>query len=169
MSENRIDRLTRELAISTAHRLSRRNLLTSFGKLIIAGLGATILDALPVDRRVQAHSDQNCSDWRWCNMNGYPCKCRGGSNTTCPGSGCNYGGSPWTGCCLSTDDGCYYNVIYYDCCGSCQAASPTCDCGSSDPNANRNWCYNQPATAYKCTLAVVTARCGGCLPPIPPK
>ncbi len=164
MSENSIDRLAKELTISVAHRISRRSFLSSLVKLIVAGSGATIFNALPVDRRiVEAHSNLNCTDWRWCNMTGYPCKCRGGSNTSCPCCGCNYGGTAWTGCCRSDVNGCLYTVTYYDCCGTCPQYSPGCDCYSvSQPL----WCLS--GGTYVCTLAIVGPRCGGCIPPVPP-
>lgn len=158
-SENPIDHLMKNITIAAAHRISRRSFLTSLGKLMLASAGASILDTLPADRRVQAHSDWNCTDWKWCNMNGYPCACRGGSNTTCPDDDCNWGGNPWTGCCWNPSDGCWYTISYYDCCGTCSASPATCDCGDPDQWTQKNWCDSQPSSAYKCTLAVKGAKC----------
>src|SRR5690606_3884010 len=101
---------------SRAKVASRRAFLTRIGRLVLAATGATLLAALPVDRRVAAVDACCGDDWRWCNLSGLPCARCGGTNTSCPGSGCVTTGTPWTGCCLRPGAACANVIQYRDCC-----------------------------------------------------
>lgn len=155
---SRLDSFVAEVAVESAHRIGRRAALTRLGKGLLALVGASILNQLPQDRRVKAHHQAGCSNWKWCNLSGTPCSCAGGSNNNCPtgpGGSCSTAGTPWSGCCQDPSDCCFYTITYYDCCGPCEeTSSPSCEC---DHGSQPYWCDDEANLV--CTLAVKGPKC----------
>lgn len=164
---NNFDERIERALTALAYGISRRGILARVGQLTLGLAGASILNSLPADRRVVYASYNppcggqpcNCNDFLWCGMSGVPCaSCPGGSNTSCPGSGCYTAGSGWSACCYSGS--CGYIVVYYDCCdngsGTCHGSS---DCTALCKNAGTQpfWCNGGTDSNYRCTLATIAS------------
>lgn len=159
--DNQIARTLSRWAKATS---SRRSFLARVGKATIALTGASLMQALPSDRRLVGAAAYNCYDWKWCYMGGYPCaSCHGdygyGTDSSCPSPGCSTAGNPWYGCC-SPDGGSTLRLIEYrDCCaiGGCY---DRLGCDSKCENAQTQyWCNGGDADNYRCTLANIVGAC----------
>lgn len=129
-----------------SQRVSRRSALVKIGNLLFAVAGVELAGALV--RVPVALATHNCSPCKYCYLEGYPCSCCGGTDSTCP-SGCTAQGY-WTGCCCN---GLRYRM--QDCCGGCPSCPGTC-----------HYCTNAPpgtayctSGSYKCTLAYAYSTC----------
>ena len=175
------DRVVEELSRDLSRRLSRRNVLTTMGRLMLGGM---VVPLLPVDRlarsahaeegtgeevvkgwdndKAQTNDPTQCDYWRYCAADGYMCSCCGGSPSACP-PGTVPSPSAWVGTCFNPDDGKHYIIKYRDCCGN-QDACGRCAClGLKDekpvymPQRNNDifWCFGAPTMVYHCSGAVV--------------
>lgn len=62
-----LDNLMSQKLSKWASATPRRGFLARVGKLTLAVVGASLMQALPFDRRVaMAHPGTNCYDWKWC-------------------------------------------------------------------------------------------------------
>ncbi len=150
------DDIVENLSRKLANHMSRRGFLAVLGKTALAFVVWGIAEILlPVDRTNQvAEASHTCSDWRNCDMHGYPCACCGGSSSSCPSG--TQRGSFWTGCCAKPSGGCSL-IYYYDCCGSTGCSN--CEwCTNSNEGT---WCGGVGG-GYKCTLAIIGSSCGPC-------
>ncbi len=156
-----IDQLVAQMTSSWSQKGSRRDFLMRFGKVTLALVGSAVANSLPTDRRVaSADHGSGCTDWKWCYMSGKPCACCGGSNTSCPYSGCVKTGISWTGCCIEPG-GCGKIIDYQDCCASGPEYCPSVSCSCLCHNAGTQdwWCTGGTEMNYRCTLARVIGSC----------
>jgi len=88
-----LDNLSEQFSRRLAHRSSRRSVLNSIGKAMVAS--AAILPVLPVARasnkspgldlsEVSDEEMNSCDYWRHCAVDGFLCSCCGGTANTCP-------------------------------------------------------------------------------------
>ena len=158
-----LDRITSQLTAKWGQRGSRRGFLTQLGKMVLVAVGGSFGAALPSDRRIAEASfgNNNCDQWYWCGMNGRPCASCGGTDTTCPHSGCNTAGHAWVACC-NGPSGCD-KIVYYDCCATGSGHCPAVNCSKSCHRKDLAgwWCNGGNSSNYRCTLAVISGTCGG--------
>ena len=160
--------LDKHIAKSTrrsARTLSRRNLITRLGQILV---GTALIPVLPVARagsstiEIPEIGDPNsCDYWRYCSIDGFLCSCCGGSSSSCPPVA---EPSPvtWVGTCENPADGKRYVISYNDCCGKATCGKCLCNTNEGDkpvyypPKSNDiNWCIGTKSNAYHCSTAVV--------------
>jgi hypothetical protein len=149
-----VDRLALGYIDRLTQRSSRRGLLARCGKLVLAALGVTLVQTLPVDRTVPNAEAASCYDWSLCGLYGRTCDCCNGGS---PLNYCPYGSqwfSYWQSCCYNYPNNISFWVYYWDCCNS------PVNCYSCSYCANN---FQQPAWCgggvYTCTAVVVGGTC----------
>lgn len=149
----------------SARTLSRRNLITRLGQVLV---GTSLLPVLPVVRASnQSHeptdtdNPESCDYWRYCAIDGYLCSCCGGTSSSCP-PGTEPSPVTWVGTCENPADGMRYIISYNDCCGKSSCGKCFCNRNEGDrpvyypPKSNDiNWCIGTKSNAYHCSTAVV--------------
>ena len=160
--------LDKRIAKSTRHSartLSRRNLITRLGQILV---GTALIPVLPVARassstiEIPEIGDPNsCDYWRYCAIDGFLCSCCGGSSSSCP-PGAEPSPVTWVGTCENPVDGKRYVISYNDCCGKATCGKCFCNNNEGDkpvyypPKSNDiNWCIGTKSNAYHCSTAVV--------------
>jgi amicyanin-dependent methylamine dehydrogenase small subunit len=169
-----VDRVTERRSRALAQRISRRSVLVSVGRTLVAA--AFTLPVLPFDRTSQALAaghggpaakrkgaamETDCDYWRYCSVDGFLCSCCGGSATTCP-PGTTASKVSWVGTCHNPADGLDYLVSYNDCCGRTSCGRCFCNTNHGDRPGYRmgvhndiNWCMANDSSAYHCTVSVI--------------
>ncbi|MFP6807355.1 MAG: methylamine dehydrogenase light chain [Pseudomonadales bacterium] len=165
---NLLETLDKYIAHSTrrsARTLSRRNVITRFGQLLV---GTALIPVLPVARASapsgaipEIGDPASCDYWRYCAIDGYLCSCCGGSSSSCP-PGAEPSPVTWVGTCENPADGKRYIISYNDCCGKATCGKCFCNRNEGDkpiyypPKSNDiNWCIGTKSNAYHCSTAVV--------------
>lgn len=160
--------LDKHIAKSTrrsARMLSRRNLITRLGQILV---GTALIPVLPVARASSPTSGipeigdpTSCDYWRYCAIDGYLCSCCGGTSSSCP-PGAEPSPVTWVGTCENPVDGKRYVISYNDCCGKATCGKCFCNRNEGDkpvyypPKSNDiNWCIGTKSNAYHCSTAVV--------------
>lgn len=166
-----IDSLTEMSTRKVAHRATRRGMLVSVSKCLIAS--AFVLPVLPFDRST-AHAsphggskkkgsptETDCDYWRYCSVDGFLCSCCGGSMTTCP-PGTTPSAVSWVGTCRNPADGRDYLVSYNDCCGRTTCGRCMCNTNTRERPGYRmgvhndvNWCMANGSSLYHCTVSII--------------
>ena len=159
-----IDRFAERGVRHTAQMTSRRGALARLGALLV---GTMAVPMLPFDRSGHAHAagknndDTSCDYWRNCALDGFLCRCCGGTVSACP-PGAEVSKVTWVGTCSSPKDGKNYLVSYNDCCG--KAACGRCLCNYNDRERpgyrmgvhnDINWCMANGETMYHCTISAL--------------
>ena len=168
-----LDRWVEHSTRRVAQQSSRRSFLGRIGGLLAGGAA---LPLLPVARAADgaraaapdesaldgpAGDPTSCEYWRHCGIDGFPCACCGGSETTCP-PGTELSAITWIGTCHNPGDGKDYIVSYNDCCGKSPCGRCLCNRNEGDrpiyvpQKANDiNWCQGTQSNVYHCTIAAV--------------
>ncbi|MDS1139542.1 methylamine dehydrogenase light chain [Pusillimonas sp. SM2304] len=163
-----LDKLGENVARKVAHTSSRRSVLCTLGKAMVAS--AFVMPVLPVARAsgkpsdLETASDEaltSCDYWRYCAVDGFLCSCCGGTATTCP-PGTTPSPISWVGTCHNPNDGKDYLVSYHDCCG--KTACNRCLCSAQTRERpgyefflhnDVNWCMANENSTFHCTTSVV--------------
>ena len=108
--------LDKRIAKSTrrsARTLSRRNLITRLGQILV---GTALIPVLPVARASSSTIEipeigdpKSCDYWRYCAIDGFLCSCCGGSSSSCP-PGAEPSPVTWVGTCENPVDGKRYVI-----------------------------------------------------------
>ncbi len=167
-ASNFLKGLDKHIAKSTRHSartLSRRNLITRLGQILV---GTALIPVLPVARSSsptpgipEIGDPTSCDYWRYCAIDGYLCSCCGGTSSSCP-PGAEPSPVTWVGTCENPVDGKRYVISYNDCCGKATCGKCFCNRNEGDkpvyypPKSNDiNWCIGTKSNAYHCSTAVV--------------
>lgn len=168
VSQDRFDEGAVGVTQWLAEGTSRRSFLAHVGGFILALVGATVIESLPIGPANVAEAATDCGNWINCGISGYPCDGCGGGGNSCP-SGSTPSGASWSACC-SYGFGQVYLVQYQD----CQYPIPSSGncCSGRYPNGQPNccgtpFCPNNPQATnwvqsnycYKCTMATVLDTC----------
>lgn len=165
-----LDNLGEQISRRLAHRSSRRSVLATLGKSLVATAG--VLPVLPVARAanrspgldISEVSDEemnSCDYWRHCAVDGFLCSCCGGTANTCP-PGTTPSPISWVGTCHNPHDGKDYLVSYHDCCG--KTACNRCACNTQTRERpgyefflhnDVNWCMANENSTFHCTTSVL--------------
>lgn len=165
-----LDNLGEQISRRLAHRSSRRSVISTLGKAMVAS--AAILPVLPVARAgskspgldISTVSDEemnSCDYWRHCAVDGFLCSCCGGTANTCP-PGTTPSPISWVGTCHNPHDGKDYLVSYHDCCG--KTACNRCACNTQTRERpgyefflhnDVNWCMANENSTFHCTTSVL--------------
>ncbi|MBU3028736.1 methylamine dehydrogenase light chain [Paracoccus marinaquae] len=159
----RLDGLTEANIRGAARRNGRRSFLARGGSALLGA--AVAAPVLPFDRRAHAAeggTDDPCTYWRHCAIDGFLCDQSGGSLTTCP-PGSTVSAVSWVGTCSNPGDGKEYLVSYNDCCGKPFVPTATfCNNNKGERPGYRmglyndvNWCTANADKGYHCTVSVV--------------
>lgn len=168
-----LDNLGETISRGLAHRSSRRSILSTLGKSMIAS--AALLPVLPVARaagngghapgtRLEDATDDeltSCDYWRYCAVDGFLCSCCGGTANTCP-PGAEPSPISWVGTCHNPHDGKDYLVSYHDCCGKTACNRCMCETHTRERpgyefflHNDVNWCMANENSVFHCTTSVL--------------
>lgn len=169
-----LDNIGEKISRHLAHRSSRRSVLSTLGKAMVAS--SAILPVLPVARASgkpnqkitgldisEATEEElhSCDYWRYCAVDGFLCSCCGGSVDKCP-PGSTPSPISWVGTCHNPHDGKDYLISYNDCCG--KTACSRCSCATHVRERpgyefflhnDVNWCMSNENSTFHCTTSVL--------------
>lgn len=166
-----LDNVGEKISRHLAHRSSRRSVLSTLGKVMVAS--SAILPVLPVSRAAASTRTgldieeasreelESCDYWRYCAVDGFLCSCCGGTVNTCP-PGSTPSPLSWVGTCHNPHDGKDYLISYNDCCG--KTACSRCSCATHVRERpgyefflhnDVNWCMSNENSTFHCTTSVL--------------
>ena len=163
------DRWTERSTRNVAQKTSRRSFLTLVGGALVGTAAVPLLpvargdtnNTLPDESAMEGDqgNPQSCNYWRHCAIDGFPCSCCGGTQTSCP-PGTELAPVTWIGTCRNPIDDKNYIISYNDCCGKSSCGRCLCNRNEGDKpiympqKANDiNWCQGVKSNVYHCTIA----------------
>lgn len=123
--------------------ISRRSVISTAGKLLLAATGATVVPLLPIDRRPtkEAHAAASgCYNWDWCGA--YADRVCGCNVSSTSGPSGTFASGYWSSCCPDPNNGnrlrrCNYVDWCYNGAQPAGCSGSGCECWRGSPAI---WC-----------------------------